>query len=51
MSVRQGQATAKAVFQRGQPSAVDVTLSAAAPAARARLDLVFMIDATGSMCY
>ena len=49
VSVRQGQATAKAVFQRGQPSAVDVTLSAAAPAARARLDLVFMIDATGSM--
>ena len=32
VSVRQGQATAKAVFQRGQPSAVDVTLSAAAAA-------------------
>jgi Mg-chelatase subunit ChlD len=34
---------------RGQKSAVEVTLDAAPPPARARLDLVFLIDATGSM--
>ncbi|RYY94687.1 MAG: VWA domain-containing protein, partial [Comamonadaceae bacterium] len=34
---------------RGQRSAVDVRLDTAAPAARARLDLVFLVDATGSM--
>ena len=49
VTVRQGKAQSSAVFQRGQKSAVDVTLDAAAPAQRARLDLVFLIDATGSM--
>ena len=49
VAVRQGKAQASAVFQRGQQSAVDVTLDAAAPAQRARLDLVFLVDATGSM--
>ncbi len=34
---------------RGQRSAVEVVLDAAPAAARARLDLVFLIDATGSM--
>ncbi len=48
-TVRQGKAQSTAVFQIGQRSAVDVTLDAAAPAQRARLDLVFLIDATGSM--
>lgn len=49
VTVRQGHARSSAVFQRGQQSAVDVTLDAAAPAQRARLDLVFLVDATGSM--
>jgi von Willebrand factor type A domain len=35
-------------WQRGQPDALQVRLDAPAPA-RARLDLVFVIDATGSM--
>ena len=34
---------------RGQKSAVEVVLDAAPATARARLDLVFLIDATGSM--
>jgi Mg-chelatase subunit ChlD len=34
---------------RGQKSAVDVVLAGAQPPARAQLDLVFLIDATGSM--
>lgn len=45
---RFGQTQATAFLQRGQKSAVDVTLDAAAPP-RAQLDLVFLIDATGSM--
>ncbi len=49
VTARQGKAQASAVFQRGQKSAVDITLDARAPAQRARLDLVFLIDATGSM--
>ena len=36
-------------LRRGQKSAVQVLLDAGAPAARARLDLVFLVDATGSM--
>lgn len=39
---------ATAYLQRGQKSAVDVTLDAATPQ-RSQLDLVFLIDATGSM--
>lgn len=35
-------------LQRGQKSAVDITLDAAPPQ-RAQLDLVFLVDATGSM--
>jgi Mg-chelatase subunit ChlD len=37
------------VLRRGQKSTVEVVLDAAVPAARARLDLVFLVDATGSM--
>ncbi len=39
---------ASAYLQRGQQSAVDVTLDAVTPQ-RSQLDLVFLIDATGSM--
>ena len=45
---RWGTTQATAYLQRGQQSAVDVTLDAATPQ-RAQLDLVFLIDATGSM--
>lgn len=41
--------TASAWLRRGQKGAVEVRLDAAAPQARARLDLVFLVDATGSM--
>lgn len=41
--------TASAWLRRGQKSAVEVRLDAAAPQTRARLDLVFLVDATGSM--
>lgn len=45
---RNGMAQATGFLQRGQKSAVDITLSAGA-AQRAQLDLVFLVDATGSM--
>ncbi|OYT91512.1 MAG: hypothetical protein CFE43_12780 [Burkholderiales bacterium PBB3] len=45
---RWGMTQATAFLQRGQKSAIDVTLDAA-PQQRAQLDLVFLIDATGSM--
>ena len=45
---RWGMTQATAFLQRGQKSAIDVTLDAA-PAQRAQLDLVFLIDTTGSM--
>jgi len=38
-----------AVLRRGQRSAVEVVLGAALAPQRARLDLVFLVDATGSM--
>jgi Mg-chelatase subunit ChlD len=41
--------SAGARLVRGQKSAVEVVLDAAPPAPRARLDLVFLVDATGSM--
>ena len=47
--VRKDGAQAWARLDRGQKSAVEVTLDAAPPAPRARLDLVFLVDATGSM--
>ena len=49
VAVRQSGRQASAFLRRGQKSAVDVVLSDTAAPARARLDLVFMIDATGSM--
>ncbi|MFD1712065.1 VWA domain-containing protein [Ottowia sp. GY511] len=49
VTVRRGAAESSVVFLRGQQSAVDVTLDLRVPAQRARLDLVFLIDATGSM--
>lgn len=45
---RWGMTQATAFLQRGQKSAIDVTLDAAPPQ-RAQLDLVFLIDTTGSM--
>lgn len=47
--VRKGGRLAAASLVRGQKSAVEVQLDAPAAEPRARLDLVFLIDATGSM--
>ena len=49
VAVRKGAMQARATLQRGQAQAVQVQLGAPAPAQRPRLDLVFLIDATGSM--
>ena len=49
VAVRKGASQARATLQRGQAHAVQVRLDAAATGARSRLDLVFMVDATGSM--
>lgn len=49
VAVRRDGKTVNAELRREQKNALQVTLPAAAPAARARLDLVFMVDATGSM--
>jgi Mg-chelatase subunit ChlD len=49
VSVRQGGYQASAVLQRGQKSSVEVQLTQTRQGGRARLDLVFLVDATGSM--
>jgi Mg-chelatase subunit ChlD len=50
VTVRKDGQQAASFLRRGQKSAVDVVLSsAAATPQRARLDLVFLVDATGSM--
>ncbi len=49
VTVRQGGRQAHAVLQRGQKSALEVRLGGSTAIARAQLDLVFLIDATGSM--
>jgi Mg-chelatase subunit ChlD len=49
IAVRKGDAQARAMIVRGQAQAVQVRLAAAPAAARPRLDLVYLIDATGSM--
>ena len=49
VSVRKAGRSAYAQLERGQKSAVEVSLDAPAAERRARLDLVFLIDATGSM--
>ena len=49
VTVRQGGRQAHTVLQRGQKSALEVRLGGSATTQRAKLDLVFLIDATGSM--
>jgi Mg-chelatase subunit ChlD len=49
VAVRKGGEQARATLLRGQTQAVQVRLGAQRGAQRPRLDLVFMIDATGSM--
>lgn len=49
VTVRQGSYQVSTVLQRGQKSSVEVQLTAARQAGRAKLDLVFLVDATGSM--
>jgi Mg-chelatase subunit ChlD len=49
VTVRKQGRYASTQLQRGQKSAVEVTLDARAAEPRARLDLLFLIDATGSM--
>lgn len=49
VAVRKDGREASAFLRRGQKSAVDVVLADSAVPARARLDIVFLIDATGSM--
>lgn len=49
VAVRKDGRQSNAFLRRGQKSAVDVVLADDATPARARLDLVFLIDATGSM--
>lgn len=49
IAVRKNGVQGRALLQRGQASAVQVRLGQAVAAQRPRLDLVFMVDATGSM--
>jgi hypothetical protein len=49
VAVRKGQRQASGQLSRGQKSAVEIVLDARAAEPRAKLDLVFLIDATGSM--
>jgi Mg-chelatase subunit ChlD len=49
VTVRQHGLQARGYLQRGQKSALELRLDGAARPTRARLDLVFLIDATGSM--
>lgn len=49
VAVRKGGTQARAMLLRGQSSAVQVRLGSVGVAARPRLDLVFLVDATGSM--
>jgi Mg-chelatase subunit ChlD len=49
ISVRKGGASARGALVRGQAQAVQVRLGGAPIVARPRLDLVFLVDATGSM--
>ena len=44
-----GAASGRALLRRGQRDALQITLNAVAPRERTRLDLVFLVDATGSM--
>lgn len=49
VQVRRGSKTVSAPLQRGQKNTLQVVMADAALPARAKLDLVFMVDATGSM--
>ncbi len=49
VQVRKNGQQAQGFLRRGQKSAVELGLGTQAPAGQARLDLVFLIDATGSM--
>ena len=49
VAVRKGGAQARATLLRGQAQSVQVRLGDATAAQRPRLDLVFLVDATGSM--
>ncbi|HYP83317.1 vWA domain-containing protein [Variovorax sp.] len=49
LAVRKDGRQAEGVLELGQKSAVEVVLDAAPQPARARLDLLFLVDATGSM--
>lgn len=49
IAVRKGAAQARATLMRGQRQTVQVRLAASIAPQRPRLDLVFLIDATGSM--
>jgi Mg-chelatase subunit ChlD len=49
VAVRKAGVQGRALLVRGQAQAVQVRLAALAPTAHTRLDLVFLIDATGSM--
>lgn len=49
VQVKRGAATGRALLQRGQRDALQVVLDATAPPERTRLDLAFLVDATGSM--
>lgn len=49
VAVRHGGATARATLQRDDRAALQIRVDTVPPAARPRLDLVFLVDATGSM--
>lgn len=49
VQVRKGATVGRALLQRGQRDALQVRLDRSLPVERARLDLVFLVDATGSM--
>lgn len=49
IAARKGGASARAVLARGDRSALQLRLNSAPQAQRPRLDLVFLVDATGSM--
>ncbi|WP_083490657.1 VWA domain-containing protein [Stenotrophomonas humi] len=49
VQVRRGGRTVSAPLQRGQKNTLQVVMANAALPTRAKLDLVFMVDATGSM--
>ncbi|MCD9085545.1 VWA domain-containing protein [Stenotrophomonas sp. SY1] len=49
VQVRRAGKTSSAALQRGQKNVLQVVMPAATLPARAKLDLVFMVDATGSM--